>query len=291
MFNESTQRIALTRTQTTPQAFIVRMALLAAALVATLGPQAQAADRASDAKATELIGKVAAAVGSYADLQAKGDVQYTYVFRDNNTFTSDISTERYLFDGELSWGSYAPHHHKKFVFPDQEGAVVQGWDGESAWTTLNGQVVAEPQAVGLAQFIRKTNFYWFSMMHKLSDPGTTHRYKGTREVNGVAYEVVEMTFDMPEGAQSDTYYLYIHPETHRVDRFLFTVVDFGITDPVLMEVSYQRFGDIQLPVARRYTPALSWDGDVDPKAVWIDQQMTDIQFGNGFGPEDFEAPR
>jgi len=286
MFNESTQPTALARPQTVSRTSVLGLTLLAA-LIAVLSPQAHA----GDAKADKLIGKVATAVGSYADLQAKGDVQYHYVFRDNNSFTSDISTERYLFNGELSWGSFASHQHNKFVFPGQEGTVVQGWDGENAWTTLNGQIVEDPQAVGLSQFIRKTNFYWFSMMHKLNDPGTIHNYKGTREVNGVAYEVIEMTFDTPEEAQSDTYHLYINPETHRVDRFLFTVVDFGITDPVLMEVSYQRFGDIQLPVTRRSTPALSWDGDVNPEAVWIDQQMTDIRFGNGFGPEDFKASR
>ncbi|MEM9252485.1 MAG: hypothetical protein AAGB29_09070 [Planctomycetota bacterium] len=235
------------------------------------------------------MSEVASAVGTYADLQAKGDVQYTYIYRDNNTFTEDISTERYLFDGELSWARYDVHN--KFVFPGQAGPAVQGWDGENAWTTLDGQAVTDPQAVGVAEFLRKTNFYWFAMMQKLSDPGTIHEYKGTREVNGVDYELIELSFESPEDLQSDTYLLYIHPETHRVDRFLFTVVDFGITDPVLMEVSHQRFGDVVLPITRRYTPALSWDGDVAPEAVWIDEQMSDIQFNNGFSREDFKAPR
>ncbi|MEM1108846.1 MAG: hypothetical protein AAGH99_09175 [Planctomycetota bacterium] len=253
-----------------------------------LGVSAQAGHHEADAKADKLIQKVIAAVGSYADLQAKGDVQYNYVYRDNTTFTSDISTERYLFDGELSWAEY--HVHDKFVFPGQDGPVVQGWDGENAWTTLAGQPVTDPEAVGLAAFLRKTNFYWFAMMQKLDDPGTIHKYKGTRDVHGTAYELIELSFDVPEGTEADTYLLYIHPETHRVDRFLFTVVDFGLTDPVLMEVDHQRFGDIVLPVTRRYTPALSWEGDVADDAVWIDEQMTDIEFGNGFTPGDFKAP-
>lgn len=240
-------------------------------------------------KAKALLHRVGEAVGTYADLLAKGDVQYRYVYRDNATFTQDISTERYLFDGELSWAKY--HVHEKFVFPGEDGPVVQGWDGKQAWVTLAGEPVSDPEAIGLAAFLRQTNFYWFSMMQKLSDPGTIHTHKGTQNVRGVDYQLLELTFDVPEGKAADTYLLHIHPETHRVDRFLFTVVDFGITEPVLMEVDHQRFGDVVLPVTRRYTPALSWEGDVAEDAVWVDEQMTDIRFGNGFTPADFKAPK
>ena len=92
------------------------------------------------------------------------------------------------------------------------------------------------------------------MMQKLNDPGNIHNYKGTQTVNGVTYDKVELTFETPAGKKSDTYLLFVNPDTHRVDRFVFTVVDLGIADPILMEVNHQRFGDVVLPVTRRYTP-------------------------------------
>lgn len=236
----------------------------------------------------ELIERFAEKAGSYADLWAMKDVEYTYTYRDNATGKEDISTERYLFDGELSWAKYTTH--EKFVFPDKDATPVQGFDGQTAWVTLDGRPVADQEAVGMAMFLRKTNFYWFAMMQKLLDPGTVHTHRGTREYNGVTYDLVELSFDVPEGTPADKYVLYVNPETHLIDAFLFTVVDFGMVDnPPLMEVEYETFGDVMLPVTRRYTTS-NWDGEVANDAVWTDEIMEDLKFGNGFTPADFAPP-
>jgi hypothetical protein len=34
------------------------------------------------------------------------DVEYKYTYRDKKTGKADISIERYVFDGELSWAKY-----------------------------------------------------------------------------------------------------------------------------------------------------------------------------------------
>ena len=291
MFNEHTRTARRPSWSEGIRAFLTTLLVALAVTLAAYGSPGDHSDHSgSDPKARTLMDKVATAVGTYADLRAKGDVQYSYVYRDNKMSKSDVSTERYLFDGELSWARYDVH--EVFVFPGQSGSAVQSWDGKKAWTTIDGQGVDDPQALYLAKTLRLTNFYWFAMMQKLSDPGTGHHYKGTRDHKGVTYELVEMTFDAPEGTNSDTYLLYIHRDTHRVDRFLYTAVDFGVTEPSMMEVTkYQRFGKVVLPVTRRYAHALSWEGDVDPEEIWVDQEMTDIRFGNGFEPADFSAPR
>jgi len=246
-----------------------------------------AAQQAEDS-GSAWIAKVAAEVGSYGDLRAKRDVQYTFTYRDNASGTSDVSTERYLFDGELSWAKYTTHG--KLVFPGEAATPIQGWDGKQAWATLDGRPVQDPEALGLAKFLRKTNFYLFAMMQKLQDPGTVLAHQGTREYNGVTYQLVELSFDVPEGVPSDIYLLYINPETHLVGRFLLTVADFGLFDnPLLMEVEYETFGDVTLPVTRRYTQS-NWDGEVASDAVWTDEIMRDITFGSGFTAADFDAP-
>ncbi|MEO1236264.1 MAG: DUF6503 family protein [Planctomycetota bacterium] len=262
------------------------------AAVALIAPTAHADHtpdhKTSDAKALAVLERVASAVGTYQDLLHKVDVEYTYTYRDNNTGASDVSIERYLFDGEKSWAKYTTSD--KFVFPDNDGIPVQGWNGSEAWVTLDGEPVTDQAAVGLARFLRPTNFYWFAMMQKLTDPGTIHQHLGVRTVNDTDYDVVELTFDVPDGTPADTYVLYVNPDTHLVDRFLFTVVDFGVVDtPFMMEVEHEAFGHLMLPVTRRYT-ASDWDGNVPDDAVWVDEIMEDLTFGNGFPASAFDPP-
>ena len=113
------------------------------------------AEEKKDPKA--LIAQMVEQVGSYDKLKSLNDVQYTYTSRNNATGKTDVSTERYIFDGELSWAEYTTH--EDHVFPGQDGVVIQGYDGKESWTTLNGNLVDDPQAVKLADFLRKTNFY------------------------------------------------------------------------------------------------------------------------------------
>lgn len=40
-----------------------------------------------------------------------------------------------------------------------------------------------------ADFLRKTNFYWFAMMHKLLDPGMTYERLSDRVADGVPLPV------------------------------------------------------------------------------------------------------
>lgn len=243
----------------------------------------------SDAKAVELLKAMEAKAGTYQDLQKLKDVEYVYTYRDNKTGNEDISTERYLFDGELSWAVY--DQHTRMLPPDHPMVpVVQGFDGEDAWVTVDGKVSNDEKLVGRSLFLRKTNFYWFAMMHKLLDPGTIHKYKGTREANGIEYEMVEVGFDVPKDTPADTYLLYINPKTGLVDQFLFTVVDFGLIEkPLLMTVEYEKFDSVMLPVTRKYTATTGWEGEVAGNP-WVDEIMTEIKFGNGFEREDFAKP-
>ena len=233
-----------------------------------------------------LIDKMVDSAGSYEKLKSLNDVEYLYTTVNNNTGKSDISTERYMFDGELSWAEYKIHEDN--VFPDQEGVVIQGFNGKESWTTLNGKVVDDPQAVKLADFLRKTNFFWFAMMQKLQDPGIIYSYEGKRTVDDTEYDIVKISYEQGIGDVSDTYVLYINPQTHLVDRFLFTVMDFNITDPLIMTVEYEEIEGIKLPVKRKLTQS-NWEGEI-PNEVWVDEIMSEIKFNNGFKKSDFAKP-
>ncbi|MGI9534122.1 MAG: DUF6503 family protein, partial [Thermodesulfobacteriota bacterium] len=193
------------------------------------------ADEKKDPKV--LIEKMVEQVGNYDKLKSLNDVQYVYTTRDSTTGKSDISTERYIFDGELSWAEFTTHEFH--VFPDQIGPIIQGYNGKDSWVTINGKLVEDPEVLKLTDFLRKTSFYWFAMMQKLLDPGINYSYEGKRKVNDIEYDVVKIGHEQGIGDVSDTYLLYINPETHLVDQFLFTVLDFNITDPFLMKVKYE----------------------------------------------------
>ena len=253
---------------------------IAVGCIALLGGQANA-----EQHPRQLIRQMVDAVGSMAKLHALNDVEYTYIYRMPDG-KEDISTERYIFDGELSWGKYSKR--EVHALPKVKGEHVQAFDGKSAWCTADGKRIEDPKALKTCDFLRKTNFYWFAMMQKLLDPGITYKDEGTRRVGKVDYRIVRITFGKGIGDAQDTFVLYIDPKTKLVDRFLFTVMDFGIKKPLLMTVEYKTVSGIKLPVTRRYTPS-DWNGTVAKDAKWISELMSTIRFNNGFSRDMFSA--
>jgi len=260
------------------------LALLAVLSIAMLPPSSEAAD--PDPKG--LVEKVVAQAGGIGALRAKRDVEYTYIYRNGESGALDVSLERYVFDGEKSWARYVVHEGS---LSEAEGTVVQGYNGKTTWQTVDGERTTDPKMLKMADFLRKTNFYWFAMTFKLLDPGMTYTYEGQREVDGTTYETVRVGFEEGVGDVSDTYLLYINPKTWRIDQFLFTVLDFGMKEPFLMKVDYDVVDGVMLPTKRRYAPA-TWEGKLKRrgKTKWTDEISVGIRFNNGFKPKLFEAP-
>lgn len=242
-------------------------------------------ERKKDPK--RLIQEVSNAVGGLEKMKALGDVQYLYEVIDEKTGKKDISIERYVFDGELSWAKYL--ELGKSGTPDQNRRQIQSYDGQETWVTVDQKLIESDELLRKADFLRKTNYYWFAMMHKLQDPGVRYSYKGTSKVGDIIYDLVRMDFEEGIGDVNDTYLLYINPSTKLVDQFLFTVMDFGMKDPLLMTVEYEEVAGLLLPATRKYTPA-SWDGAVKKDANWVVELMKNISFTHGFNKDLFKKP-
>ncbi|NIP30073.1 MAG: hypothetical protein GTN59_05765, partial [Candidatus Dadabacteria bacterium] len=226
----------------------------------------------------QLIQKMTDKTGTYEKLLHLRDVQYKYTTTDSKTGAEEVSIERYIFDGELSWARFIKH--ELHVFPDKKGEVIQGYNGKESWVTLDGQLVEDPAAIKLADFLRKTNFYWFSMMQKLLDPGIIYTYGGKKTVNGIDYDTVKIEFESGVGDVSDTYLLYINRNTNLIDQFLFTVMNFNITEPYLMKLEYEEVNGLLLPAKRKLTKS-NWNGDILEDS-WTHEIMTEIKFNNNF---------
>ena len=232
-------------------------------------------------KGHELVYNMVQKVGTYNDLLKKKDVVYTYTYITPDG-KKDVSTEKYIFNGELSYGEYKEHGR---VFADLKGTVEQSYDGSEYWLKHNGTLVNDAKKLKRVAFNRPTNFYWFAMFQKLLDPQLTYEYVGEKTIESKLYDVVKVGFtsDKP----SDIYQIYINKETNLVDQFLFTVADFNVMDtPRIMRVEYEKIDDMLIPTKRLYKPS-TWEADAS-KGEWISVNWTNIKFNNNLSPDDFK---
>ena len=235
-------------------------------------------------KGHELVYHMVEKVGNRKTLWDKKDVVYTYTYTTPDG-KSDVSTEKYLFSGELSYGFYKKHER---TLPDLKGQIEQGYDGETFWLKDNGKIINDTTALKRVAFSRPTNFYWFTMFQKLLDPDLKYEHLSEQAIEGNAYDIVKVSFDTTGDKPTDTYQIYINKETGLVDQFLFTVADFGILDePLLMKLQYEEIDGMTIPTKRQYKKS-TWDAEVTEKP-WIEVNWTDIKFDNGISEDDFKA--
>ena len=234
-------------------------------------------------KGHELVSKMVQKVGDYNSLLSKKDVVYTYTYQTPDG-KADISTEKYIFDGELSYGAYQQHER---TLSDLEGQIEQGYDGTEYWLKHNGKILNDTTRLKRVAFNRPTNFYWFTMFQKLLDPGLNYEYIGEKKKNDVVYDIVKITFNSDKDKPTDIYQLYINKNTSLVDQFLFTVVDFGVMEtPLLMTLQYEKVDGLLIPTKREYKQS-TWNADVSD-APWIKVNWSNIKFNNNLTNQDFK---
>ena len=230
-----------------------------------------------------LLKAVAYSHGGWGDLWKKGDVQYTYDYRTPDG-KADVSLERYMFRNEASLGKYTQHDIN--VMPGEDGEVIQYFNGQETVVIVDGKKAENPQLLGVSDFLRRANYFWFTMPYKLTDKGTIITYQGQEEYNGKAYDKVHVTYD-PEitgKEQNDIYVLYVNPETKLIDRFFFSLPFLGVNEPVIIANYEYEDVDGQLIATKRtyFLPTEEGYGE-QPNIV---QTLTDITFNNGFTTEN-----
>lgn len=233
-------------------------------------------------KGHELVHTMVKKVGDYSKFLNKEDVIYTYTYKTPDGKT-DISTEKYMFNGELSYGAYETHER---TLSNLEGFMEQGYDGNEYWLKIDGTIIKDEASLEKVAFNRPTNFYWFAMMPKLLDPGLRYEYLGEEVMDEPKFDVVKVSFESKDDKPKDIYQVYINKETQLVDQFLFTVMDYGKTEPFLMKVEYENVEGLLIPTKRKYK-ASNWDAEVTDEE-WTLVNWTDIKFNNGLTKADFK---
>ncbi|MEM6802110.1 MAG: hypothetical protein AAF696_11945, partial [Bacteroidota bacterium] len=108
--------------------------------------------------AREVITKVVEANGGLSALHKLKDVSFDYTFRVKGKNIADVSQERYIFDGEISYALYT--QRQVYAIPQMGGAYTQFFNGSETISQLNDKVITEQQAAYIGHALRKTNFYW-----------------------------------------------------------------------------------------------------------------------------------
>lgn len=233
-------------------------------------------------KAHQLVYQTVEKTGNYSKLSSKKDVVYTYTYKTPDGKT-DTSTEKYIFNNELSYGLYTKHER---TLTHLSGNIEQGYDGKEFWLKNNGKIILDSVALKRVAFNRPTNFYWFTMIQKLLDPGVNYEYLKEENIGNNEYDIVKITFNSKDNKPKDVYQLYINKNTKLIDQFLFTVVDFGKTDPFLMKLQYENIEGLLIPTKRKYKNS-NWNAEVTNKP-WIFVNWTNIKFNNGIKIAEFK---
>ncbi len=237
----------------------------------------------TDSKSKALLDALVSVNGGYKKLASKKDIQFNYVY-DNFENGKDVSLERHIINGEHSWGEYK--HHEVLVLPKEKGTVIQSLVDGNPQITLGDKQYTIKKEVDFTVFLRKVNFYWFTMMYKLQDPGTNYTYLGKETVDGINYDKVSLSYSakVTNKEKNDDYILYFNPKTHLIDLFYFSLPDFGINKPILkMTLHYEVIDGLYLSTVRKsYGP--------DKNGVYQlagEYTISNIKFNNGFKKEDF----
>jgi len=229
-----------------------------------------------------MLASVAQACGGMEQLKSLHDVEFDYHYLKPDG-KKDISTERYIFEGEVSWARYTVHEEN--VAPTLVGDVVQFNSGTETHVHHDGAALTDPMHLGGGTFLRKANYMWFTMMFKMCDPGTSHEYMGQENVDGTTYDMVSVNYEsgVTGKEQNDSFILYINPENQMVEQFKFSLPAMGVNQPILLaKLSYEEIDGIQVVTNRQmFGPSPDGNGMVP----MVDQQLKNIRFNNGFTEE------
>ncbi len=96
------------------------------------------------------------------------------------------------------------------------GLLVEGFDGERPWITLDGKPVTDADALKRAHFQSVNWWYWMGIPFKLKDLGAIVRQQPMITLQGKPVDVLEVTFQPGVGQTNDRFTYFVDPETHHI---------------------------------------------------------------------------
>lgn len=112
-----------------------------------------------------------------------------------------------------------------------------GFDGKEVWVSPNKAAFGK----GSARFYHNLRFYFFGLPFLFADPGINYEELPPKEINGITYDAVKISYQAGVGDAPEDYYIaHFHPETHLMDVLLYTVTYYkGTTNENYKALMYE----------------------------------------------------
>ncbi|MBA2432570.1 MAG: hypothetical protein H0V56_10730 [Chthoniobacterales bacterium] len=122
------------------------------------------------------------------------------------------------------------------------------WKGKDLTVNLGAPGEGEDEKAAYARWVNDS--YWLLAPLKVLDPGVKHSHEGTKETQGVACELLRLSFEQVGLTPTDQYLLYIDPQTKLVRAWDY------IPNPEKVRHStwenYQQFGGLKLATEHNF---------------------------------------
>lgn len=181
-------------------------------------PGANAEPRERDlTEAQKLARQVMDAAGAEA-LDQVAEVNFTFVVYagDKKVFQAQHRYDRRNNRDRITWVDPDSSLGNRFdILLDLDSRRVDGKiDGEPIETEEERREIAE---VAYKRWVN--DYYWYAMPLKLRDPGVNLEIVDPRTWRDQEYQVLKMTYEDVGLTPGDQYWLYIDPQTQRIDRW------------------------------------------------------------------------
>lgn len=164
-----------------------------------------------------------------------------------------------------------------------------GFDGKVAWAKPDASKIPGKSAA----FYYNLDFYFLGVPFLLKDPGVVATDEGTSVINGKNYETLKITFGSEIGlSPEDVYYLYLNPETFRLEILTYSVSFFKKENAQINSAkTYSEYKEVQGIMMPTKLENFEWNDGKLGKSTNHIRLFSDIQFLNEIPNQSiFEAP-
>lgn len=161
-----------------------------------------------------------------------------------------------------------------------------GFDGDQVW------VAPDSLSDGNERFLYNLYFYFFAMPFVLADPGIQYEQPTTKQLNGVEYDALKITYaDSVGDSPKDEYIILSDPQTHRMEWLMYTAT-FGSSESsqefnLIRYAEWQEFGGIHLSALLQW---MALEGDstmgIQGEAKFENVQISAVAMPKSFYSEE-----
>lgn len=232
----------------------------------------------NDSAAKSFLAEVIKAHGGKKNFYRLRDLQFRLIVKNVNSGKKDESIEQYLFDKERSKGIYLSRNFS--VFPKIKGSLEQRYNGTRSEVYVNGIQMKASKLDDQSRYLRKRNYYLMAFPFKLLDDGVKAKIIGKRMFKRKLYTIVDLR------SEKNRSRIFVNEYTKLIDRLAFTQNEGNVRClPCVMKIEYQTIHGLKLPSLRIYGDG-TWEGDLVGH-ILIREEISELQFWNGFTPKDF----